>query len=72
MMSRGVVCRIMWLSIVVSELLDPQVDVACAINVLNLLCGLFIVPDIHLIINRVANSINFTVEAFFDLLLCLN
>jgi len=59
-------------TIVISELLDSEVDVASVINVLDLFGRLLVVPDVDFIVDGVAQSIDLSIESFFDLLLSLN
>jgi hypothetical protein len=59
-------------AIVISELLDSEVDVASVINVLDLFGRLLVVPDVDFIVDGVAQSIDLSIESFFDLLLSLN
>jgi len=54
-------------SIVVPELLEPEVYIACAVDVLQLLGTQFVLPNVGLVVDRVPNSIDLSIESLLDL-----
>lgn len=59
-------------SVVVSELLEPEVDIACAIDVLDLLGTELVLPNVGLFVDRVTDTVDLSIESFLNFFLGVN